>query len=457
MKKIRNIAFIFAALMAPAVGLHAEDVTIDLRPATSTAEIYRITSQLEGTGTVIPNGTQSLKLSLKADFQYDERIIARKKSLKSIRDYQLARAEIRLGNGSMVNRLDDEHRVILSQISPQNSGQNPSSDVLIASVQGQLTQNEFDLINTPANTLIAAQLLTKNQVEIGQSWRPNNRQLALWLNIDSIQENDVRLKLEAIDDKIAEIFINGDLVGSIDGAKTEISLRGKARFDTQRGQIRDMLITINQQRDIGLLSPGLEAVFKIKTEFQPIGSNDRLTNQALNRLQSAGNRITDSLQLESADGQYVLVHPHAWRVIRNHSGGTTLRYIRDGRMLGQCDIIPLPRRPAEQPQTIEQLKQSVEHNLSDNQAVIIDSGQSTTPSGLEWIRVDASGSSDNVPLHWSYYVINHSDGRRVQLVFTTEPALAATFGGADLTLVNSIAFADITAAKTQNASFKQQD
>ena len=422
---------------------------IDLNISQSTKQVFRVKSRLEGRGNVTPRNGQVMKLNLDARFQYDERTIARAKMLKSIRHYHQARAEIRLGPGSIINTLRDKQRMILSQTSARSF----DDAVQIASITGPLTQNEYELIDTPADTLIAAHLFNKKKIEIGDQWKPNNSILARFLNIDTVQENNVNHKLLKIEKSIATIHTSGELVGYIDGAKTDINVSGTTHFDVKLGQIRQLIFTINQNREIGLLAPGLQAVFKIQTEIQPIDSTNDLTDSALAKLQSQRLQITDHLVLVSKSNLFSLTHPRAWRLISDTQDRTVLRYLHQGEMLGQCDILPLPKRPAEHPQTLENFKKSIRDNLADQQAAIINAHQSTTASGLEWLRVEAAGASDGVALHWIYYVLNHADGRRLQLVFTTEPQQKSAFTGADQSLINAIEFGKSSTPVTSNAKY----
>ena len=66
--------------------------------------------------------------------------------------------------------------------------------------------------------------------------------------------------------------------------------------------------------------------------------------------------------------------------------------------------------------------------------------QARTSSGLNWMRVEATGATDGVNMHWTYYTISSPDGRRVQLIFTTEPSYAGSFGSMERYLIDSLQF-----------------
>ena len=451
MKLTRSLSYCAVALTlllfaTPRLILGQHSASIDLAPTTSTTAIYRIISRLDGRGSVSTDENTTLDLRLDARFNYDERVIARKQSLKSVRNYQAARAEIRLGSGSVINQLEANNTTLIVQTAPN------SIPVKFASVGGPLTQKELELINTPANTLTVSELITRSNVKVGESWIPNKDQLANFLNIDLIGESNVELKLEKIEKGIAQLFLGGDLTGMIDDAGTEINISGTIHFDINQGYTRGFDITFIQQRDIGRMAPGLDATFKIATRIAPVNDNNQLTDEGLATLREQTSRITDMLAFSPPNESINLLHSRQWRVISEHPGRSILRLIENGEMLGQCDIIPLPIRAAEQSQTIEQFREVVEAKLADKNATITGANQSATKSGLEWMKVSALGSSNGVKLVWDYYTITHPDGRRIQLVFTTEPQIASRFSSQHDTLISNISFRKSTA---QNAGFQK--
>ena len=412
---------------------------IDLVESKSTSEIISIKTQLVGAGQAMPTAEQNIPLRLKAEFQYDERVIARQKALKSLRDYQIAKAEIQLGSETTIREVAGLPRLIVNQASHQPT----DTHVSTASIGTPLAQEELELIDTPANSLVAAQLVTKNQVAIGDTWSPSDEALARFLNLDIVTTNEVQLTFQNLQRGIAIIECQGQLIGYVDDAKTEMSLEGTLQFDVEQGRMRGLLITMNQKRSIGQIAPGLEAVFKVQSLFEPLNNSPRLSNEAIAQLRETAS-ITAELQLVSAAGTFSLHHDRNWRVISNQTDRTTLRYLQQGKMMGQCDIISLPPQAADQAQTLAQFRAAVEKNIQQRGGSILDMDQATTSSGLSWLRVDAAGIVDDVNLHWSYYTVTDPTGQRLQMIFTTEPENSQAFLSKDRSLLERIAFRKTT-------------
>lgn len=442
------LTHLFWVDMSPAVGQDATPVP--LTPSTSTQQILRVETRLDGRGQIAPEKDKRINLRLDARLHYDERIIARKQMLKSIRDYQLARAEIRLGDGSMINELAEDRRIVIAQV------KNDQLPVKLAALGGPLTQKEFELIDIPANSLVLDQLILHPTARFNQPWKPETAVLERFLNIDEIEESDVELKLEVVEKRIARIFIGGDVTGSMDDAATRITISGTIQYDTRARMVRSCDLTFNQHRDMSPIAPGLDATFRIVMRIKPVRNSSSLDNAGLARLRKQAGSITSQFTLIPADGTISMQHPRSWRVILEQDNRASLRLVQEGVMLGQCDVIPLPARPDEKPQTLAQFREVVEAKLADNHATVTSTDQSDGKDELQWIKVVATGAADGVHLIWTYYTITHEDGRRVQLVFTTEPDYSDRFNLQIADLVEGLQFRDpAPASNTSNAGFRK--
>ncbi|MDG1806699.1 MAG: hypothetical protein P8J91_08305 [Pirellulaceae bacterium] len=416
---------------------------INITPSTTTGQVYLVKAALEGRGVVQPEENQSLQMDVDARFQYQERVIARKTQLKSIRDYELARANIRIDNKPLNSRLADARKVVIVQT--KSTGQ----QIKLASLGGPMTQSEFELVNTPANTLILSEVFAKDRVKVGDTWSPDSQVLAQFFNIESVDKSDVRIELANVKGKDAILVIAGNIEGNVDGAITQIALNGSVRFNSSLGSVTQANLTISQQRDIGLVVPGLDATFKLLISLKPIEQSETLSDAGLASLRKNAGSITDDLLLTPEGSSVSLIHPRQWRVISNHRARTILRYNQNGRMIGQCEILPLPSRLPNQEQTLEQFQAVVKNKLAENTGEIESANASQSENGLEWMRVKASGTTNGVNLQWIYYTLSSPDGRRVQLVFTTEPAYANMFTNTERFLVDSLKFESIDASSTQ--------
>lgn len=442
MKNQKFFSSLAAVLLVAAFSVQTT-AQINITPSTSTGQVYLVKAALEGRGVVRPEENQSLQMDVDARFQYQERVIARKTQLKSIRDYELAKANIRIDNKPLNSRLADARKLVIVQT--KSTGQ----QIKLASLGGPMTQSEFELVNTPANTLILSEVFARDRVKVGDTWSPDSQVLAQFFNIESVDKSDVRIELANVKGKDAILVIAGNIEGNVDGAITQIALNGSVRFNSSLGSVTQANLTISQQRDIGLVVPGLDATFKMLISLKPIEQSESLSDAGLASLRKNAGSITDDLSLTPEGSSVSLIHPRQWRVISNHRARTILRYNQNGRMIGQCEILPLPSRMPNQEQTLEQFQAVVKNKLAENTGEIESANASQSENGLEWMRVKASGTTNGVNLQWIYYTISSPDGRRVQLVFTTEPAYSNMFTSTERFLVDSLRFESIDASSTQ--------
>ena len=136
-----------------------------------------------------------------------------------------------------------------------------------------------------------------------------------------------------------------------------------------------------------------------------------------------------------------------------------MRYIDDGQIIAQCNVVQLPSRPAGNPLKLEVFKKEVAQIIANSEAQVGQSQAYTTESGLDALRVTVKGEESGIPLNWIYYHINNSDGRRVTLVFTFEEEAEDYFKQADRELVTQIQFKKAiatTAAKQPATSARKR-
>ncbi len=87
--------------------------------------------------------------------------------------------------------------------------------------------------------------------------------------------------------------------------------------------------------------------------------------------------------------------------------------------------------------TAEAFQQEVKKALGDNLGQIADISQKATPQNLRELRLTATGSSNDLPITWVYYLYSNDLGQRYSIVFTFESNLTEKFAEADRTLTAS--------------------
>ena len=130
-----------------------------------------------------------------------------------------------------------------------------------------------------------------------------------------------------------------------------------------------------------------------------------------------------------------------WRVIAAEEEAAIMRFVAEGSLLAQCNIIQLPARPANNPLTLEDYKKEVARIIAaDEVARIVDADEFKTDNAVRGLTVAVEGEEGGVPVSWIYYHMNDKDGRRLTFVFTLERAVMNAFRPADRKMVEGLVF-----------------
>lgn len=415
---------------------------------------FKVDSKLEAKGLLIMDPTEetrTVKMNVLANYRYDERLAEKNGAIKSIRYYDLAKSRVGLGKGSVTYDLDDANKYLIIERRSKPVG---NKRIRYQTPQPTLTAKELDLLISPANSMVLTRWLEVDGVEIEEEWETAGEFLADILTWDSVETNNVKAKITKIARSKVSILVTGDALGNIDGADAEVTVKGTCIYDTAAGYVTSARLKINENRDASLVAPGYEATIWVENNITADTQGVRLTNAALGKLKMNPQSRADKFLLEMKCGDYTMLHPRHWRVINNSDQRTVLRCIKDGDVLGQCDVIPLPDQPAGVVPTLDDFRRNVENALAETQARIVNSQQSPAISENQWMRIDAVGTSNEVEMRWIYYTIITPDNRRVQLLFSVEEDAFNNFNGFDQEIVNAIQFVapSDASAKERSAS-----
>jgi len=195
------------------------------------------------------------------------------KAIKTIRNYELARADIRIGQGSTSSSLDTKAGLIVVNCKDVSTQAKTKSEhdgvdrVEFHRIGEVVTSDEIDLINIPGNTAIINDLLNvKGVTRIGQAWKVDSELLASFLTIEAISQSDVELRLTRLTDGQAIVLMSGKISGAVSGVATEIDLNGVLNYDIDERQVSRLDLTIQENRSIGHAEPGFRVAAKLLVE-----------------------------------------------------------------------------------------------------------------------------------------------------------------------------------------------
>jgi len=222
--------FCSAATAQTTANLGAVDLSIQFPKNEQT----QVVSELEHEGDVIlatgadmsKRKVQALPMKVSADLDYTQRVTGKN---QVVRYFKTAKAEIKLAKGVTRPQLSKNNRLVIARL--KNS---PYKLVEMASISETLKQEEHELLQTLADPLTLGSLIAKNNVSIGDSWKPDDLALAKFLNIDRIKASSTKLRLKAIEKGVARVYISGEVSANQNDVLTKISLAGYLMIDVKK-------------------------------------------------------------------------------------------------------------------------------------------------------------------------------------------------------------------------------
>ncbi|HMO92324.1 MAG TPA: hypothetical protein PKD64_09000 [Pirellulaceae bacterium] len=400
---------------------------------------FQVETRMEVQGSLVLDPgekTRTMPLDVQANYRYGERIASKSDQIKSVRHYETATSKIRLANNTTISKLGPENQFLIFE---RRQFSADGKRVRFQAPQARLTEPEYALVNTPGSSMLLTEWIKANNKKLDQSWATSDELLADILTWDYMEKNDVTAKIIAIEGSDVRIQIAGTAKGLIDGAACEATLQGHCLFNLQEGFVSHCRLKIVENRNACQVAPGFEATIWMESTISP-AKQVKLTNAALSEMKMSPFSRVNQLYLACECGPYEFLYPRTWRLISNRTDRTVLRCIRDGIVLAQCDIIPMPNQASNTSATLEQFKTTVKRAVLSNGGEVIGGQQSPAIAQNQWLRVDAVGKSQDVPLRWIYYTITAPDSRRVQLLFTVEQEVYRDFQGLEQELVDLIEF-----------------
>ena len=437
-----GITVVFLFVFYPATELTAQ--SYDLIHQFDSESTLRVQTQFQYSGSVIVDGAgneeneRALPLDVRASLKFDQRISSSsKRSPQAIRFFEEAKAQIDAGKGSTQTELSDSNRLVIARM---HSPGNDRHTFEIASIDSKLSQKEYELLKTPGDALAFANLFNRKDVKVGDQWKAGKEFVADLVSVNRIITCDISMMLKSVDAGVARIYLFGDLKGEVDDAITNMKVKGIALLDINEKLIESFRLTIDEERRSGQFAPGFEGKIKLDSRLTKTGNNPRLSKQRMAK-SYRGKKVKFDFRLEPEDSEFTLDHSKQWRVIASQKDAAVLRYIDDGQLIAQCNIVELPRRPADNPLSLDDFKQEISRITSSSEgAEISDTGSLQTANGLKSIYVNVDGFEQGIPFKWLYYHVAANDGRRVTFVFTLEKETEDYFGSADRQLINGFQF-----------------
>ena len=446
-----SILFCVSLMIAcPVFGAESLDINVEFKRG----QQHRVQMQFEHEGKVVMlkdperdnDEFRTLPMKTIAKLGYHQRYTGGDKDVQGIRFYDQAAGKYEILKGRAGRSLADDNRLVVVRAKAKTG-----KHIQMASVTGTLAQHELELLRNPADPLSLAFLVNKKNAEVGKSWKPSDDSVANFLAVDRVIRNDLHVRLKEANAKSALLHVTGKVRARIDDVSTDMEVAAIVKIqlgNTQ--QFSRAKMNVREIRQPGQVAPGFDGKSSISMEIKPDNTCPQLTKDALVR-HTKGRVIEQRLQW-SSPGVNLKYDPR-WHVIASEDEAAIMRFVSEGDLLAQCNVVQLPARPANRPLTLKEYRTEVARMIAaDDVATIVDAKEFKT-SAVKGLSVVVEGEEQGVPVNWIYYHLNGNDGRRLTFVFTLEREVMNQFLPADRKLVDGLAFSPRpTARKTAGRS-----
>lgn len=414
--------------------------------ATDDERTFSVRSRLKVEGTLLTAGVDgkstSLKTTVDGKLTYLERRLPPggrdAEALRSMRNYQLAEAEIAVGDRKTISRLEKSSQQIVAE--------GRREGIRVYSVTGPMTYDNVELLRTPGDSLALLGLLPLTEIEAGSTWTPPAWVLPSLTGVEAVSESTLNCKVEKLDSQFAVMAFQGRIVGAVSGAVTKIDVKGQIAFDLAKKHIRQAVVEQEEDRAIGAVSPGMKVKATIYVDRAPVAGSSAFSEATLSRVPINTEPQQLALWFDAPWGVR-FAYDRNWHVFHQKDNVAVLRLMDAGSLVAQCNVSQMPTLAAGAATPINQFQDDIRTSLGAALKGISEAAQTKLANGATLYRVVATGEAQKVPMHWLYYLSIAPDGRQTAFVFAVESRLVEQLGQRDREMVESVLYVGTKAAK----------
>ncbi|MDR1270860.1 MAG: hypothetical protein LBK82_15200 [Planctomycetaceae bacterium] len=389
-----------------------------------TGDVKQVSNELKAT---------TDKMEVVAGFRYEERVDQFSLStgpLVSIRQYNLAKSKMKIGEQIKMPELDEELQTIVCSLE--------GDKVSLFSPHGSLRGEQLLLIeDLPGNTLTLDRLLPNKEIRVGDTWKISDSVLRSFLSVDAVTGSNVEAVLTAVADKMAMIEVVGDVSGVYLGAATEMSIRAKFQFDLTAQRINWLGLLIEENRSIGHVGPGLDLVARLQVKISPIETPQVLTDNTIREISVKPNNNVLKLKYDGNKGPWRFSHDRDWYVFQDDPQTTILRKLHKGELVAQCNIADMGKVDIKTMTNLDKFKKELADGLGKNFGKIVAAEEHTNKSGYKIFTVLIDGTVEELSLRWIYNLMTDQNGQQSVIVFVVEADMLEQFSDADEVLLKT--------------------
>jgi hypothetical protein len=399
----------------------------------------KIKLKVDGEAVDVVDGKENReKLSSSYDLDYDEQTrrisINDRDTARSIRHYNSAQAEIKVGDNESKPILRAERTIIAAEIMPKK--------VLLFSPRGTLTRDELDLIEMKGDSLLLDRFLPEQSVSIGDTWTRSDDIMAQFLGLDEVGQNEIKITLAEVTDQAARFEMAGKVSGAIEGVASEVQINARFRFNLKTKRVDWLGMVIKEQRPSSPVADGFKVSAQLQVIVVPSKKSELLSVADLKDLALEATPELTRLHHASKSGGWEIDYDRDWYIYSDQKDIAILRRLQRGEFIAYCHLSTLARRDPDKLVTREEFQDDIKKALAKEFKEFVEAGESVDEAGHRVLRVVVRGTASDLAMLWTYYHVADRQGRQMSFLFTFEEKDADRLAGADRELVGSLRFVE---------------
>lgn len=429
----------------------AEKVELVEPEADTRVRLVRSHVQVSGQLQTAAGGGKKIPLKLSADAQY--RFFERRlngagrdaETLRSARLYRFANNEAEVTPADApAGAAPKKSALKLPETKHLIVAHGRREGAMLYSPTATLTYDQLDLLNTPGDSLSLLSLLPREEMAVGDTWKPETWAVQMLCGIEAMTKGEITCKLEEADNKSARVTFSGGGEGATLGAPTTVQLAGELTFDRVAKLMTRARVTQTEGRSIGAAKPGLEVTANATVERSLSDDNSEaklLSDAAVADLPVEPAAEMQFLRFESWGTRFY--HDRNWHQFHQTNDVAVLRLMENGSLLAQVNVSPVPAAAVGSHTSEEQFQSDIRQSLG-KRLKSITKAEPIKPRNANdrrfLFRVTADGEADGVPMTWFYHLCAAPNGQQVSFVFAVETKNLEKFNNRDLSLVRLLEF-----------------
>ena len=397
---------------------------------------------------IIPelSGDKKFPLSVSAQLKYEEQLLAWSgdEVARSLRYYDTVAVKIQKEGGGTECYLRADSKLVVAEIRNQRAAFNGS--------EKPMSRQQLDLVNVVGNTLALQRLLPGRNLAEGDSWDHTAAAIGPLLGLDYVAVCEVSSVVTGEKHDQVQIRLVGTVHGTVDGAPTEMELRGAYLFHQRQKRITKFNLAIKELRTASEIVPGLDIVAKVSITLEPVSKRSKMTASQIKQASNLSDPLERELVYDARTQGFRFKHDVNWYVTGEQRELVSLRCMHRGDLVAHCNISTLPARSEGRFTSLDQFERDVRTSLGDSLESVAAATNWTTPQGYECLGVVAKGKVEDVPIEWRYYLIAADGLPRVSLAVTVEQSQLEQFKDGDRQLVDSL---ELMPAENETATIKK--